>query len=92
MMKYEIIFSLRALKDIAKIKRNEPKVYKKVIELLEDMALHPYSGIGKPEQLCGNRRGQWSRRVSSKHRLVYEIDDNIITVYVLSCLGHYEDK
>lgn len=92
MMVYKFVFSERALKDIAKIKHNEPKAYKKIEELLQDISIHPKTGLGKPEPLKGNRSGQWSRRISSKHRIVYEICDNIITVYILSCSGHYDDK
>ena len=44
------------------------------------------------EPLSGDRAGQWSRRISQKHRLVYEIEETIVKVDVLSAYGHYEDK
>lgn len=49
-------------------------------------------GTGKPEPLSGDRSGQWSRRITQKHRLIYEIEENIVTVDVLSAYGHYDDK
>ncbi len=42
--------------------------------------------------MSGDRQGQWSRRITKKHRLVYEIHDNIVTVLVLTAYGHYEEK
>ncbi len=33
-----------------------------------------------------------SRRISRKHRLVYEIHDTEVIVLVLAAYGHYEDK
>jgi toxin YoeB len=40
--------------------------------------------------LKGNLSGYWSRRISREHRLVYSIEDKIITVTVISAKGHYE--
>jgi Txe/YoeB family toxin of toxin-antitoxin system len=42
--------------------------------------VHPTSGTGKPEALRGDRKGQWSRRITKEHRLIYEIHEDIITV------------
>ena len=53
---------------------------------------HPRTGTGKPEPLSEGRAGQWSRRISQKHRLIYEIEDTIVKVDVLSAYGHYDDK
>ncbi len=48
----------------------------------------PYSGIGKPEPLCGDFSGFWSRRIDDVNRIVYRADDNIIEI--VSCKGHYK--
>jgi len=53
---------------------------------------HPKSGTGQPEQLKHNLAGLYSRRINLKHRLVYSINDEIVTVLVLSAWAHYEDK
>ena len=34
----------------------------------------------------------WSRRITKKHRLIYEIIDTVVHVDVLSAYGHYDDK
>ncbi|MCH5308145.1 MAG: type II toxin-antitoxin system YoeB family toxin [Prevotella sp.] len=36
--------------------------------------------------------GQWSRRITQKHRLVYEIHDAEVVVLVLTAYGHYDDR
>ena len=53
---------------------------------------HPRTGTGQPEPLKGNRAGQWSRHITKKHRLVYEIRDTEVIVLVLSTYGHYDEK
>lgn len=89
---YRIDFSSEALKDLAKLRKSDPNSYRKVNHLLEDLKSHPETGTGKPKPLGGNRSGQWSRRITDKHRLVYMINDNEIIVLVLSAWGHYTDK
>lgn len=88
---YNVIYVRRAEDDLRKLKRNEPDSFKKVVKLLNELAEHPYSGTGKPEPLRGDRSGQWSRRITKKHRLVYEVHDMEVIVLVLSAYGHYED-
>ncbi|MFW6223071.1 MAG: Txe/YoeB family addiction module toxin [Bacteroidota bacterium] len=53
---------------------------------------HPKTGTGQVEELKGNMQGKWSRRIDKKNRLVYTIDDEIVTVEVISAKGHYGDK
>jgi len=89
---YFVTFSENARKDIEVLKRNEPSAYKKVFKLLIELQEHPTTGTGHPKPLSGNKAGQWSRRITDKHRIVYEINDNNITILVLSAYGHYDDK
>ena len=88
---YNVVYVRRAEDDLRKLKRSEPDSFKKVVKLLNELAEHPYSGTGKPEPLRGDRSGQWSRRITKKHRLVYEVHDMEVIVLVLSAYGHYED-
>ena len=62
-------------------------IIKKIAQLIDDIKLHPYSGLGKPEPLKHNLTGSWSRRINREHRLVYEVTDEI--VLILSAKGHY---
>jgi toxin YoeB len=90
---YTLNLTNQAKKDIAYLKKNGGKaVTNKIEKLLIELIEHPKTGIGQVEQLKGNRQGQWSRRIDKKNRLVYSIDDEIVTVDVISAKGHYGDK
>lgn len=91
-MKYHILFSPQSIKDLKRLKQSEPKVFAKARKLLKEISEHPMTGTGKPELLIGDRSGQWSRRLSGKHRLIYEIKGDTVQIYVLSAYGHYSDK
>lgn len=88
---YKLIFAPQALEDLSKLKKSEPAAFKKVGRLLAELQEHPQTGTGKPEQLKGDRSGQWSRKISIKHRLIYEIKESIVNVDVLSAYGHYDE-
>ena len=47
-------------------------------------------GIGEPEALKGNLRGELSRRINEKDRLVYYIENG--RIYIAHCRGHYKDE
>jgi toxin YoeB len=56
------------------------------------MRKHPAIGKGSPEALREDKKGQWSRRITQKHRLIYEIHNDIVTVVLLTTWGHYGEK
>ena len=89
---YTLTFAPQALEDLAKLKKSEPAAFKKAGKLLGELQEHPKTGTGRPETLSGDRSGQWSRRISQKHRLIYEIKEEVVNVAVLSSYGHYDDK
>ena len=92
-MIYKIIVLEEAIEDIAFLKKHEISAYHKITQLMDELRKHPRFGTGKPELLkYGQFKGLWSRRITSKHRLVYSIKDNEITVLVLSAKGHYGDR
>jgi toxin YoeB len=92
-MIYTIITSKEANEDIAYLKKSEVNAYNKTMQLFEELQEHPRIGTGKPKMMkYGKFKGLWSRRITIKHRLVYAIKDNEITVLVLSARGHYDDK
>ena len=62
-------------------------IIKKIAQLIDDIKISPYSGLGKPEQLKHHLSGVWSRRINKEHRLVYEIGEGVIVI--LSVKGHY---
>ena len=91
-MTYVIDYTDKAIADLIQLRDNEPKAYAKAQALINELKDHPQTGTGKPEQLKGERAGQWSRRITKKHRLIYTINGTEVTVLVLSAYGHYDDK
>lgn len=63
------------------------KTLKRINLLIEAARRTPFEGIGKSEPLRENLSGLWSRRIDETNRLVYEVDDEKITV--ISCRYHY---
>jgi len=92
-MIYHLDFTDNAKGEIYFLKKSEPVAFNKLNNLLKELVLHPRIGTGKPELLkYGRFKGLWSRRITSKHRLIYSIKDTEITVFVLSAKGHYGNK
>ena len=89
---YKLKFLPEAEEDLQRLKHSEPKAFQKAVGLLNELCEHPKTGTGHPEPLRGDRAGQWSRRITSKHRLVYEILEKEVIVLVLTAYGHYDDK
>ena len=80
----------QADKDLAYWKSTgNQRIMKRISRLLEDILLHPFTGIGKPEPLKGELHGVWSRRITDEHRLVYSVSKGMVFVYVLSLRFHY---
>ena len=84
----EIKFELRARKEYEFFKKHDKNILCKIIELLENIKLHPYSGLGKPEPLKHQLSEYWSRRITKEHRLVYKIEGDVIII-IASCRSHY---
>ena len=92
-MSYEIEYTDDAFSDIEKHKKSgDKKVLLKIDKLLDELRENPTTGTGKPEKLKYYKIPTWSRKITDKHRLVYRIQDEKITVLVLSFWGHYDDK
>jgi toxin YoeB len=69
--------------------KHDKKTIRRINDLLKDIDRHPFSGIGKPETLKGNKQGYWSRRIDAANRIVYKVEcDRLI---IVQCGGHYDD-
>ena len=90
---YKLIFKKEADEDMLRLqKAGEVQALKKLTTLLEELEIHPTIGTGKPEKLKYQSTNKWSRRITDKHRLVYNIFENIVTVEIIQTYGHYYDK
>ena len=88
---YVIEFTVQAQKDVIEKQKHNPKLIKKLAELLEELREHPRTGTGQVEQLRYFEKETWSRRLNREHRLVYEIHENEILVLIVSAYGHYSE-
>lgn len=89
---YSIVFDSKIEKVIAKWKKSNPILFKKLRNVLSDIMQHPRSGLGHPEPLVGGGDITYSRRISSHDRIIYRIYDDEVYVLVIELEGHYDDK
>jgi toxin YoeB len=89
---YRVVFLPEARKDALILYKSEPQAYKKLEKLIQELEDHPETGTGHPKPLGGDKVGQWSRRITDKHRLIYAITEEQVAVLILSARGHYSDK
>lgn len=92
-MGYIVDFSQRAKEDFISYKKAGNKIaLAKIDEIIEELKVHPETGIGKPKKLKNDPEKRWSRRIDQKNRMTYQINGNSITVFVVAAKGHYDDK
>jgi len=92
-MKYYVKLMPSAQEDMRKLQKSGDKqAVKKVNQLINELREHPTTGTGKPKPLKGFDTNRWSRRITEKHRLVYDIFENVVVVEVIQAHGHYDDK
>ncbi|MDA2937135.1 type II toxin-antitoxin system YoeB family toxin [Acidobacteria bacterium AH-259-A15] len=76
--------SHRAQKDISTL---SPKLRAKLRDILHyQVAVDPDQG----KKLIGELKGYWSVRLTYKDRVVYRIDEERPTVYILRARTHYQ--
>ena len=92
-MTYRVLFTDEALEHLEFWRKSgQKKILEKILLLVEELKAHPTTGTGQVERLKNNLSGYWSRRIDKQNRLVYSIEDNVVTVVVYSAKGHYGDR
>jgi len=92
-MIFELEYTSDFKEDKEKLRKaGDVQALQKLAKLLKELTEHPTTGTGKPEPLSGDRAGQWSRRITHKHRLIYMIIEERVIVLLLSAYGHYGEK
>lgn len=89
---YAIKFDRTVDKIIAKWKKSNPLMFKKLKNVLKAIAEDPRKGIGKPEALVGGGDVVYSRHITAHDRIIYRIYDMEVYVIVVDIEGHYDDK
>ncbi|WP_395053145.1 Txe/YoeB family addiction module toxin [Flavobacterium sp.] len=93
MGKYFVEFDPKARKDLqAHYKSGNKSSIKKIKKILLELTENPFIGEGQPEELKYEYVGYWSRRINLKDRLIYNVNEDVVTVYVVSAMGNYSDK
>lgn len=89
-MAYLIKLEPKDVKDIRMLKKSGNKTLMvKIEKILIELSEHPTYGTGQVEQLKGNLSGYWSRRIDKFNRIIYFIEEEIVTVTIISAKGHY---
>lgn len=91
-MIYKIEFVKAVAKTIAKYKKSNPALYKKLVKLLDEIMEHPRTGTGHPEPLKAGDSITYSRHITAHDRLIYDIYDDTVSVLIIEVEGHYDDK
>jgi len=83
---YRVVFSHRAVKDIDKL---TPKLRSKLKDIVRHrLSIEPKGG----KHLVGDLKGYLSIRLTYQDRIVYRIDEEIMTVYIVRARSHYDLK
>jgi len=93
MGKYSVVFEPKAQKEIKDhYKSGNQASIKRIAKILIELTETPFEGIGNPEALKYQLLGYWSREINKKDRMIYLVEEDIVTVFVIAALGHYSDK
>jgi len=79
-MTRRLAWTAEAWADYLYWQRQDRKTLKRINVLVNDALRTPFTGLGKPEPLRENLAGFWSRRIDDANRLVYAVDDDLLTV------------
>lgn len=86
--RWQLFFTVRAQKDAKKLAAAGLKG--KALKMLELLEQNPHAPYPPYEKLPGDLAGACSRRITIKHRLVYQVLDKTKQIKVLSLWTHYE--
>jgi toxin YoeB len=86
--KWRIVYTKQGQKDATKIAAAGLK--EKAERLVHILSQNPYQTPPPYEKLMGDLSGAYSRRINIKHRLVYQILEEIRKVKVIRMWTHYE--
>jgi toxin YoeB len=93
MGKYKIALSDRAKDHLSDWKKSGQLIaLRKIERIFIELSNTPYSGIGSPEHLKYKLTECWSRQINKKDRIIYQVQNEEVTVFIISAKGHYADK
>ena len=87
-MSWKLVYTKHAQKDAKKLSASGLKP--KAQQLLVILAENPFQNPPPYQNLVGDLAGAYSRRINIRHRLVYQVLEDLRTVKVLRMWSHYE--
>ncbi len=92
-MKYTV-FDIKGFHDYRRWLKDDKSKYEKINDLIQSIQRDgPLKGKGKPEVLKGSYKGNYSRRIDDKNRLIYQYYEDKKTgdsnTLILGCKEHY---
>ncbi|MFI3188449.1 toxin YoeB [Crenothrix sp. D3] len=82
-----ILFTDDAWEDYLYWRQTDKQILKKINQLIKETQRTPFIGTGKPEPLKHQLQGCWSRLINGEHRLVYEVQSELLKI--IGCRFHY---
>lgn len=79
----------KAWEDYLFWQKQDRKILKRINALIKDTQRNPFEGLGNPEPLKHQFSGFWSRRIDREHRLVYQVENDMLLI--AQCRFHYDD-
>jgi len=90
---YTLIFTDVSLKDLALHKKaGNQATIKRIDRIMKELETTPFIGIGNPHELKYDYAGRWSRHISKKDVIIYDVNEIEKIVQIYSARYHYLDK
>ncbi len=95
-MKYTI-FNMKGFEEYTSWLKEDKSKYEKINSLIKSIQRDgPLNGTGKPEALKGDYKGNYSRRIDDKNRLIYQYQKNEktgdVNTVIIGCKEHYKGQ
>ena len=74
----KLVFSEHAWEDYLHWQATDRRMPQRINSLIREIQRTPFEGTGSPEPLRHSLSGYWSRRISSEHWIVYQVEDDAL--------------
>lgn len=79
----KLVFDEDAWKQYLYWQTHDHELLLRINTLVREIQRDPFTGIGKPEPLRHVLAGYWSRRITSRHRIVYKVERDTLLIVQL---------
>lgn len=75
-----LVFADAAWEDDLYWQQQDRRILRRINALIRETLREPYAGAGKPEPLRHALSGDWSRRITEEHRMVYRMENDALLI------------